>query len=350
MKVLHVISSLGIGGAERLISDMLPQMKATEVDVSLLVYRRLYNDFEKKLEDAGVNIISLEVKSNYNPRIVFSLVNAIKGFDVIHVHLFPALYQVALANTFVHKRLIYTEHSTTNKRRNKIVFRNLERIVYEKYSSIVSVSNDVQKSLMRWLNIHDHRFIVIRNGIDLKSYIIPPQKGDYPVNLLMISRFVPAKDQETVIRAMQWTDKKTHVVFVGDGETRKSCEELARKIGVAERCHFEGTQSDIPYYISKADVGILSSHWEGFGLTAVEMMAGELPVVASDVEGLRQVIGGAGVLFKEGDDHELANNINKLIDNKEYYDSIVSLCQKRACLYDIRSTVSEYVKLYSDFL
>ena len=62
MRVLHVISSLGIGGAERLISDMLPQMKATEVDVSLLVYRRLYNDFEKKLEDADVAIISLEVK------------------------------------------------------------------------------------------------------------------------------------------------------------------------------------------------------------------------------------------------------------------------------------------------
>lgn len=346
MKVLHVISSLGIGGAERLISDMLPQMKATGVDVSLLVYRRLYNDFEKKLEDAGVNIISLEVKSNYNPRIVFSLVNAIKGFDVIHVHLFPALYQVALANTFVHKRLIYTEHSTTNKRRNKIVFRNLERIVYEKYSSIVSVSNDVQKSLMRWLNIRDHRFSVIRNGIDLKSYNIPPKKGDYPVNLLMISRFVPAKDQETVIRAMRWIDKKVHVVFVGDGETKQLCEELARKIGVAERCHFVGSQSNIPHYISKADVGILSSHWEGLPISSLEMMAGGLPVIASDVEGLRQVIGGAGVLFKERDDQELADIVNRMVIDGNYRESVTLCCQKRASKYDVKETVRKYLKLY----
>ncbi len=345
-----MISSLGIGGAERLISDMLPQMKIAGVDVSLLVYRRLYNAFEKKLEDSGIAIISLEAKSNYSPRIVFFLANVMKEFDIIHVHLFPALYQVAFANTFVHQRLIYTEHSTTNKRRNKKGFRYLEKIVYDKYSSIVSVSDDVQKSLMRWLNIHDHRFIVIRNGIDLKSYNIPPKKGDCPVNLLMISRFVPAKDQETVIRAMRLIDKKVHVVFVGDGETKQLCEELACKIGVAERCHFVGSQSNIPHYISKADVGILSSHWEGLPISSLEMMAGGLPVIASDVEGLRQVIGGAGVLFKERDDHELANIINKLIDNKEYYDSIASLCQKRACLYDIRSTVSEYVKLYSDFL
>ena len=346
MKVLHVISSLGIGGAERLISDMLPQMKTAGVDVSLLVYRRLYNDFEKKLEDAGVNIISLEVKSNYNPRIVFSLVNAIKGFDVIHVHLFPALYQVALANTFVHKRLIYTEHSTTNKRRNKIVFRNLERIVYEKYSSIVSVSDDVQKSLMRWLNIHDHRFIVIRNGIDLKSYNIPPKKGDYPVNLLMISRFVPAKDQETVIRAMRLIDKKVHVVFVGDGETKQLCEELARKIGVAERCHFVGSQSNIPHYISKADVGILSSHWEGLPISSLEMMAGGLPVIASDVEGLRQVIGGAGVLFKERDDQELADIVNRMVIDGNYRESVALCCQKRASKYDVKETVRKYLKLY----
>ena len=201
---------------------------------------------------------------------------------------------------------------------------------------------------MRWLNIHDHRFTVIRNGIDLTSFIRAKRKGDYPVSLLMISRFVVAKDQETVIRAMRWTDQKVHVVFVGDGETRKSCEELARKIGVAERCHFEGTQSDIPNSISKADVGILSSHWEGFGLAALEMMAGGLPVVASDVEGLRQVVDGAGVLFKEGDDHELAGIVNKMVIDSHYRESVALCCQKRACMYDIKETAREYLRLYDE--
>ena len=348
MRVLHVISSLGIGGAERLISDMLPQMKTAGVNVALLVYRRLHNDFEKKLEDAGVAIISLEAKSNYSPRIIFSLANVMKEFDVIHVHLFPALYQVALANIFVHKKLIYTEHSTTNKRRNKRGFRYLEKNVYDKYSCIVSVSDDVQKSLTRWLNFQDHRLSVIRNGIDLTSFNKTKRKGDYPISLLMRARFVPAKDQETVIRAMQWINGMVHVVFVGEGDTQKSCEELAIKIGDAERCHFVGGQSDIPNYISNADIGILSSHWEGFGLTAVEMMAGGLPVIASDVEGLRQVVEGAGVLFKEGDDHELADIVNKMVIDSNYRESVAMCCQKRACMYDVKETVRKYLKLYDE--
>ena len=346
MRILHVISSLGIGGAERLISDMLPQMKTAGMDVSLLVYRRLYNAFEKKLEDAGIAIISLEAKSNYSPRIIFSLAIAMKEFDVIHVHLFPSLYQVAVANLINQKKLIYTEHNTTNRRRNKWYLRRIEKRVYNRYYYIVSVSRETQDSLVKWLGEDDCRFTVINNGIDISLFDNLSASRDYPFTLLMVSRFAPAKDQETVVRAMQRLSDDTHVIFVGDGETRQSCVKLSIELNVARRCHFVGNQENVPYWISKADIGIQASHWEGFGLTAVEMMAGGLPVVASDVEGLKQVVDGAGILFKDSDDKELATIIDKLRKNKAHRTLAASQCVNRASLYSIKKTAECYMELY----
>lgn len=346
MRVLHVISSLGIGGAERLISDMLPQMKATGVDVSLLVYRRLYNDFEKKLEDADVAIISLEVKSNYSPRIVFSLANVMKEFDIIHVHLFPALYQVAIANILCRKKLVFTEHSTTNRRRQNRFFRKIEIIVYEQYLRLVSVSLEAQNCLKAWLNEESCRFSVILNGIDLNTYRAVRNERDYPYTILMVSRFGQEKDQTTLINSLQWIRENVHAVFVGDGETRHSCEELAYKLGVADRCHFMGVQSNIPYWVSKADIGVLSTHWEGLPLTIIEMMAGGLPVIASDVDGVQQVVKDAGILFPEGNEKALAEMINQLIENPDYRKQIAERCYERASLYDIRQTVKGYIEIY----
>lgn len=346
MRVLHVISSLGIGGAERLISDMLPQMKTAGVDVSLLVYRRLYNAFEKKLEGAGVTIISLEAKNHLSPQIIFSLANAMKGFDIIHVHLFPALYQVAIANIVCRKKLIFTEHCTTNRRRQSRLLRVIERVIYSQYPRLISVSGETQESLMAWLNERSNRYSVILNGIDLKAFCLDKKKSDFPYEVLMVSRFAEQKDQATLIKALQWLREDVHAVFVGDGDTKHSCEVLACKVGVAARCHFVGIQSDIPYWVSKADIGVLSTHWEGFGLAVVEMMAGKLPVVASDVEGLKQVVDGAGLLFSEGDDRALAKMINQLIENPDYRKQIAERCYERASLYDIRQTVQSYIEIY----
>ena len=118
-------------------------------------------------------------------------------------------------------------------------------------------------------------------------------------------------------------------------------------LGVEERVHFVGRQSDIPKWIEIADIGIQSSIWEGFGLTAVEMMAGGLPVVASDVEGLRDVVYGAGELFPSGDYERLAKIINQMIEDKDYYELLRSRCISRSKNYDIGTMVNAYIDMYN---
>lgn len=350
MKVLHVISSLAVGGAERLLSDLLPEIKKAGVDVGLLVYKRHHNFIEKKIENAGINIISLDFKSIFNPLIVISLFKIFRGYDIIHAHLFPALYQVAIARAFCHGKLVYTEHSTNNKRRNRYYLRRIEQYMYRRYSKIVCVSKEAQETLSTWLDGFENRISVITNGIDLSGYQYFERDSSHPFTLLMISRFSAAKDHATVIRAMKDISEAAQVFFVGDGALRKACKDLAVELGVDDRIHFEGIQTDVVHYIAKSDVGILSSHWEGLPLTAIEMMAGGLPVVGSNVAGIRPVLEGAGLLFEEGDAKHLAEIINTLIINRDYCRQISFRCKNRAKMYDVRSTAEKYVLLYESLM
>ena len=90
----------------------------------------------------------------------------------------------------------------------------------------------------------------------------------------------------------------------------------------------------------------MSTHWEGLPLTIIEMMAGGLPVIASDVDGVQQVVKDAGILFPEGNDKALAEMINQLITNPDYRKQIAERCYERASLYDIRQTVQSYIEIY----
>ena len=346
MKILHIISSLNIGGAERLISDMLPLLKPKVDEISILVYKRVYNQFEEQLSNAGIKIINLDCNSFFHPLIFYSLIIKMRGYDVAHVHLFPALYQAAIAGLFVNTKLIYTEHSSSNKRRSYPILKYIERWVYGRYKLVACVSDLTQKNIIDWIGGLNDRFIIVPNGINLKAFSVDIGEKEYPFTIIMISRFREPKDQPTVIKAMSYINQDVHLIFVGDGETRTSCEELTRQIGVKERVHFVGKQENVAHWIAKANVGILSSKWEGLPLTIVEMMAGGLPVVASDAEGIRQVVGDAGLMFGVGNYKQLASIINKLYEDNHLYKCIAQKCHKRASLYDINQTADQYLNLY----
>lgn len=343
MKILHVITSLEIGGAQRLLADLLP-LQATTEKVTLLVYVRVGNDIEKSLEQAGITIISLDEHNFHNPGVVFRLRKLIKNYDLVHAHLFPTIYWASLAARALNIKLVYTEHSTSNSRRGKWYFRPVERFMYGRYDKIISISQQTQDALTSWLNQHDSRFVVINNGVDIKRFssVAAPVEHN---SLIMVSRFASSKDQETVIRSMQYIKDAT-LRFVGDGPNRVHCEEIAKDLGLSERIKFLGTRSDVPELVASSYIGIQSSNWEGFGLTAVELMAAGKPVLATDVDGLKQVVEGAGEIFHLGDARGLAAKISHLLNDKDYYCIVAKRCKERAKEYDISAMDMNYKSVY----
>lgn len=345
MKVLHVISSLEIGGAQRLLSDLLPIQKQQSVDVSLLVLKSEKNDFNKKVLEAGVPIISLEARNFRNPFIAFKVRSIIKDYDIVHAHLVHALYICSLAARGLKTRLIYTEHSTSNNRRGKTYIRPIEKYIYGRYDKLISISQQTQDALQDWLQTSDDRYIVINNGVDTKAFA-NIHKEVIPKSLIMVSRFASSKDQETVIRAMRELDDDVTLRLVGDGDNLEHCKQVANEIGVSNRVQFLGARSDVAELIAESYIGIQSSNWEGFGLTAVEIMAAGKPVIATDVDGLKQVVEDAGLLFSVGDVRMLSDYIKHILTDKDYYNSLSAASKKRASEYDITKTASKYVDLY----
>lgn len=360
MKILYIINHLRTGGAQRLIVDLAEQFASHESEeIGILTimdsentafYQKIKNHPKIKLHEikSGKNILSAIHKTR----------KIIREYDVIHSHLFPAGYFAAIANLCINKPTVYTEHSTYNRRRDKKYLLPLERWIYSRYDFITTISESARENLIGWLhqNKFEKKTKTICNGVDLRRFEIAKQDlspsrlfGKEGKAIIMISRFTKAKDQAAVIRSLPLiSDKSVFAVFVGDGETKLKCEELARDLGVEDRCCFLGTRNDIPELIQCATIGIQSSNWEGFGLTAIEMMAGGLPVIASDVKGLADVIKDAGILFPKGDEVSLAEAVNSLLYDKESFSIIREKCRLRALEYDINTTEGRFRELYQE--
>ncbi|MBR5384318.1 MAG: glycosyltransferase [Bacteroidales bacterium] len=324
MKILHVINSMETGGAQRLVRDMLPRM-AEGSEVSVVT-----------LGECGRNVVER----------VLGLRQRFREVDVVHAHLFPSLYLSAIAASGLGVKLVFTEHSTSNRRRDKRWMRFFERWVYGRYNRVVSISEGVRRALLEWLGVDgNERFVVIDNGVDLERFSSLRVDVE-PDSMIMVSRFVPAKDQETVIRALALMKSDAVLVLVGDGPGRSRCEDVAFELGLADRVRFMGECSDVAELMAAARIGVQSSVWEGFGLTAVELMACGKPVLGTDVDGLRQVIDGAGLLFKVGDAKALAEMADGLLEDETRYSEVATKCRERAELFDIKKTVNSYLKLY----
>lgn len=350
MRILQIINSLQIGGAQRLLADLLPLMNRLH-DVELLTLKDDPSPFAQQLHEVGIKMHCLNIKTLYNPLIALKIRRFLKRqprYDIIHAHLFPVLYWVPLATAGMRQHLIWTEHSTSNRRQQKLLFRYADRMAYSRYDKIICISQATRDSLSKWMGAQadDGRLCVIENGIDTAKFKNPKTERQRPYTLIQVSRFEASKDQDTVIRAMPLLPQDIQLVFVGDGSRMEACKALCTKLNVQDRVKFLGARADIAQLLSEADIAIQSSHWEGFGLTAVEAMAAGLPIIASDINGLRQVVDGAGLLFPKGDAEALSRFILLLRSDNHTYQEISGKCQRRSQQYDIQNTADKYISIY----
>lgn len=351
MRILHIISNLETGGAQRLVSDLVPALQSDEDKADVLVYSKKDTCFEKVLEERGVRVISAGLAPGSGRlKTVRTLRKFLKGYDVAHVHLFPTLYDVAAAARGLPVKLVFTEHSTHNRRRDHSVLRPIERLVYSRYDVITAISEAVSQSLSSWLGPRIARRIrTVNNGI-----VIPENKiAETPAGkeMVMISRFVPAKDHRTVIDALALTaDKEITVTFAGSGELLEAMRGYAKEKGVADRCRFPGNVNDIQTLIDRCLAGIQSSNWEGFGLTALEFMSRGKPMTGSDVEGLRDIIGDAGLIFPKGDARALADILDNLASSPDLCNDLARKGLRRASEFDIKRTAAKMKEIYATLL
>ncbi len=363
MKVLHIINALTKGGAEQLLVNTLPLFAEQSTTTALLQLsgRHSVQAYEDTLKSRGVEVYSLGNGSVRNPFLIWRLKRFLENaqFDIVHVHLFPSLYWASLACRLLTKPtpvLIFTEHSTQNKRIHQPLFKYADRFIYRRFCTVVAVSENIKKILGKWLG-HAVNIEVITNGVSLtdinKRLAFTTTELQLFINqpagkfiMLMAARFIYPKDHETVLQALTLLPENFEVIFAGEGENRQRMMALAERLQVKDRAHFPGQLTDMIRLMKAVQLNILSSHYEGMSGVTIESLASGTPFIGSDVPGINDVVPGKDFLFEPANAESLADTVLKIAADPARYRHMTELAITHVQQFDISNMVNRHIALY----
>ncbi|MEV3990088.1 glycosyltransferase [Streptomyces sp. NPDC049837] len=292
MKVLHIITGLGIGGAEQQLRLLLPHMDRVRSSVVTLTNP---GPVAEALRADGVPVTHLGMRGNRDLAALPRLTRLIRhgGFDVVHTHLYRACVYGRLAARLAGVRaVVATEHSLgaaqIEGRRLSSGARALYLASERLGTSTVAVSDTVARRLAGW-GVRPGRIRVVPNGIDVERFAFDPaarravrqRLGLAPDAYVVggVGRLAAGKRFDTLIRAVASVPGDIRLLLVGEGEQRQRLEEVARECGAADRVVWAGAvDRGLPELLSAMDVFVSTSADEAFGLAIVEALAAGLPV------------------------------------------------------------------------
>jgi glycosyltransferase involved in cell wall biosynthesis len=292
MRVHHIVSnySLYMGGAERVVRNLHAGLKMRGIESYILGLM-----WQKDPVVDGAQ--SLGLRSPYDLRAFYGiyryLAKNVRPADIVHVQLFPPLFYVSLLNLLglCRCQLVCTENSTSNRRRGTILGQLVDTITYSGYKRLVAISAGVEHGLLDWKPGLKGKTRVIFNGVNLPFESVIRRERKERLKVLSIGNLRPVKNFETALKAVALLgDLDFEYQIAGKGESADSLQRLSKELGLESKVRFLGYVESIPELLASADIFLMPSHWEGFGLAAVEAMNASLPLVVSAVAGLREVV------------------------------------------------------------
>jgi glycosyltransferase involved in cell wall biosynthesis len=227
--------------------------------------------------------------------------------------------------------------------------------MYGQYQRIASISPATTANMVKWLPKIQNKVVECPNGINFDAFASASRSAkeglfslsESTIVILCVASLEVRKGHDTLLRAINLIPEII-LVLAGDGPLLKQLHALADELGIAARVQFLGKRMDVPQLLKAADLYVQPSRVDGFGIAALEAMAAGMPIVASDVPGLADVIGGAGLLFPVGDVGQLAQKIVTLLADAALRNRLGHSAQERARRYGINKTLDCYEKLYRD--
>jgi glycosyltransferase involved in cell wall biosynthesis len=314
MRILQVITTLRVGGGQRLVTSLAGRLRTSGHAVRVVsLFPPSGSALEAELTGAGVSVEFLGKRPGVDLRMVTRLARAIATFrpDVVHTHL-GVLKYVVPATVFSPRPVVHTVHTLADREAER-ASRWIQYFAFRRRVVPVAIGESVADTIRTVYRLRSCR--VIPNGVPVAEYVPRPGArqhvraalsipADAPT-FLAVGRLDPVKDHASLLRAFASTRLRSidaHLVVAGDGALRNDLEHLATTCGVADRIRFLGTRSDVPRLLAAADAFVLASRWEGNPLSVMEAMAAGRPVVATRVGCVPELVpASAGTLVAPGD-------------------------------------------------
>lgn len=306
-KILSIVSG-NPSGSLNIAIDISNYLKTQGYEV-IDIFRK-YNNTDLK----GIIVIKDRCTLDYIISLGKFIRNTKPDLIIVHGYSTHIWTKLALAYSKLNIKLIHVEHNTEKY----TPFRRYLTQKLDKYTNkYICVSKGVANHLIKQ-GIDKSKVQVIYNGIDIKKFDLPKE----PHNIFtvgMVARFSKQKDQMTLIKAIEYLVKEkkeqVNLLLMGIGKTRKKCEKYIIENNLNE--HIKIIEGNFKDLIVKTDLFVLATHYEGLPLVLCEAMASHTPIIATNVPGVNEIIinNKTGLLVKENDVYDLANNILKMKNN-----------------------------------
>jgi glycosyltransferase involved in cell wall biosynthesis len=327
LKVVHVVLSLDCGGLERIVLDLVREGRNFGQRVAVVCLERP-GTLAPHVEAAGAQVFCVHKQPGIRMKVIGQLKSVLSELrpDIVHTHQIPVLFYAGRAARRVGVPVVvHTQHGKLPSLRLRT--RLMSRLAARYCARFFCVSKEIAGQVTAAHLVSSGKLLVLPNGIEAQRFRQPGDShllrqalgiaGGAPV-LGTVGRLTEVKHQDLLIRAFGRVREElpdAHLLLVGDGPLMDELRALATSLGLSKHTHFVGYQAQPERYLQLMDVFVLSSRFEGMPLAVLEAWAAGVPVVASHVGGLPELIddGQNGLLFPPGDEGALKESICKIL-------------------------------------
>ena len=326
--VLQMVDSLGVGGAERLVYELVYKLVVDGYRVSVCCCET--GPFARDLERIGVPVSCLPWKARIDPALLARMVTTIRRDppQIVHTHLFKSDFHGRLAARLTGVPVVVSTLHNCNEWAKNFFLGFTYGLSTWQANQIIAVAEEVRDYAIRYFHIPASRIITIPNAVDIKRFenneaagmrlrVELKIKANAPL-IGIVARLDPQKNHKTFLQAaaiVRQTNPAARFVIAGDGELRQSLMKSAVELGLADAVVFCGQRNDIPAIMAALDILVLSSLYEGLPIALLEGMAASRPIVATNVGGIPGLVidGETGLLVPPANAEALANACIRLI-------------------------------------
>jgi glycosyltransferase involved in cell wall biosynthesis len=364
MKILQVISSSGMYGAESVILNLARGLTDAGHPCVLGVFANSPNlnlQLHEKALEEGMPSYPFPCKGQFDPTAIRRIRDLAleTAADIIHTHGYKADLYTRMAMIGSGVPLVSTCHNWLDEDWRTYLYGVVDRYVLRSFPRVVAVSEEVRQRLLE-AGVHHQRIRIIRNGIDLRPFTVErgPDPDDWsqdrPAVVGMVARLSAEKGVDLFLHAaaqVAGTMPHARFVVVGDGPDREQLEALIDQLRLRPYVSMLGRRNDMPAQYASFDLLVSSSRKEGLPIAILEAMASGLPVVATTVGDVLNVVrnGETGILLPTGDPGALASAIVDLLGDRDKRRRLGSVARQLVeSQYSAERMSNDYLETYKN--
>ena len=337
MKVLFIIDSLTIGGAERVVVNLAKQLKKTGYETAILILRNV-NFFKDELKN--IPVFSVNKKEKFDLSVAFRIKKIINKFkpDIINTHLFTASFWTKIAILFNKIPLFEVHHNVLWEEKWYTSFHKLmNKLTNFKVTKHIFVSKDVQEFYKKVENIEGE---IIYNGIEIEKFPFNSHRNKY--ELLFVGRLIERKGIRDLLSIEKKLDSKYHLTICGIGQMK----EFVLKNKKKNTTFLEGCNSVEVF--KNGGILLMPSYWEGFSMVILEALASGIPIISYNIKGnINNPLKHYLTLVERGN---IKKFVNILLNYNYDYDIINKAREEVEKKYTAKKMAENYLRMFKKYV